>query len=198
MSCDLLPTEAPGAHHWGDVREVLQDGWDLLIAHPPCTYISTPGARWLYEQPTRWQHLIDGAVFFRELLEAPIPRVAVENPPMIGWASKIVGAKATQVIHPWQFGHPVQKPTALWLRGLPPLTPTDNVYEEMKSLPVAQQQAMRRLPPTADRWKLRSVTFAGIAQAMADQWGQLDKEQFKPPIEVPDGQAEPFDMEYVR
>ena len=171
VSSDLLPTETPGPHHQGDVREILGDGWDLMVAHPPCTYISTPGARWLYVQPTRWQDLIDGAVFFRELLEAPIPRVAVENPPMIGWASKIVGRKSDQVIHPWQFGHAVQKPTALWIRGLPPLLSTEDVRDVMKSLPVAQQQALRRLPPSDDRWKLRSVTFPGIAAAMAEQWG---------------------------
>lgn len=171
MSCDILPTESAGPHYQGDVLDILGDGWDLMVAHPPCTYISTPGARWLYTQPTRWQHLIDGAAFFRALLTANIPRVAVENPPMIGWAEKIVGQKRSQVIHPWQFGHPVQKPTALWLRGLPPLIHTENVHEQMKSLPIAQQQALHRLPPSVDRGKLRSVTFSGIATAMATQWG---------------------------
>lgn len=172
ISCDLLPTESPGPHYEGNVLEILDDGWDLMIAHPPCTYISTPGARWLYsENSTRWQDLIDGAVFFRELLTAPIPKIAVENPPMIGWASKIVGQKSNQTIHPWQYGHTVQKPTSLWLKGLPPLQPTNNVKSQMLTLPIAEQQAMRRLPPTEDRWKKRSITFKGIATAMANQWG---------------------------
>lgn len=173
MSCDLLPTEAPGPHYQGDALEILDDGWDLLIGHPPCTYLTNSGVRWLYEDGTRWRDMVDGAVFFRALLNAPIERVAIENPVMHGWAQKIVGRGPDQVIQPWMFGHPESKGTGLWLRGLPKLVPTDDVREEMKLLPPREQQRIHYTPPGPDRWKIRSVTFDGIAQAMADQWGNL-------------------------
>lgn len=178
MSCDLLPTDAPGPHYQGDVRDVLGDSWDLLVAHPPCQYLTLAGARWLYddrpEHRNRWQHMIDGATFFRMFLEARIPRIAVENPIMHGWASKIVGRKQAQVVQPWMFGHPERKATALWLKGLSPLVPTDDVEAEMLALPRAEQHRLHYLPPTADRWKLRSATFPGLAKAMAEQWGEPD------------------------
>lgn len=174
MSCDLLPTESPGPHYQGDALEVLRDGWDLVIAHPPCTYLTKSGIRWLYSDPERWQHMIDGAVFFRALLDAPAPRVAVENPIMHRWAAKIVGRKHTQVIQPWQFGHTESKGTGLWLRGLPPLIGTSDAREAMSVLPKREQHRVHYASPGPDRWKLRSVTFPGIAAAMADQWGQMD------------------------
>lgn len=111
MSCDLLPTEMSGPHYEGDVRDVLGDGWDLMVAHPPCTYLTNSGVRWLHTKPGRWEQMREGAEFFRELLNAPIPRVAVENPIMHGYAREIVGRRADQVIHPWQFGHLESKAT---------------------------------------------------------------------------------------
>lgn len=178
MSCDLLPTDAPGPHYEGDIFDVINDGWDLAIFHPPCTYLANSGVRWLGTQPDRWKHMIDGAVFFRDLLHAPIPHIAVENPVMHGYARKIIGERATQTIHPWEHGHPEQKATGLWLRGLPPLMPTDNVREVMKSLTVAERNRIHYASPGPDRWKLRSTTYQGIADAMADQWGHdLAKER---------------------
>jgi len=175
MSCDLLPTEAPGPHHEGDVFDVINDGWDLAICHPPCTYLTNSGVRWLYSDPLRWQGLIDGATFFRSLLEAPIPRIAVENPVMHGWAAKIVGRRQSQVVQPWMFGHPETKATGLWLKGLPPLVATEDVRDVMNALPYAERARIHYASPGPDRWKLRSVTYAGIAQAMADQWGAFDR-----------------------
>lgn len=175
MSCDLLPTDSPGPHYEGDVCDVLGDGWDLLIAHPPCTYLTNSGVRWLYEQPDRWKHMIDGAVFFRLLLDAPVPRVAVENPVMHRYARKIVGSRASQVVQPWQFGHPERKATGLWLRGLRPLTPTSDLRMEMGQLPRTVTDRVHYAAPGPDRWKLRSITYTGIASAMAAQWGATER-----------------------
>jgi hypothetical protein len=165
MSCDLLPTETPGAHYEGDVFDVLHDDWDLIVAHPPCTYLTNSGVRWLYDDRyrLRWQDMIDGAVFFRAMLEAPAPRIAVENPVMHGWAAKVVGRKQDQVVQPWQFGHGETKGVGLWLKGLSKLEPT-NVVE-------GREARVHRMAPGPDRWKERSRFFTGIAEAMADQWG---------------------------
>lgn len=174
MSCDLLPTDVPGPHYQGDVFDVWNDGWDLMIAHPPCTYLTKAGVRWLYDTlryPLRWQEMVDGAVFFRRLLDAPIPRVAVENPVMHGWGQKIVGRRADQVIQPWMFGHTERKGTGLWLRGLPPLLPTEDVYAETMALPARERDRVHYAPPGKDRWKVRSTTYTGIGAAMAEQWG---------------------------
>ena len=171
VSCDLLPTDAPGPHHQGDVFDIIGDGWDLMIAHPPCTFLCNSGVRWLSTDITRWPHMIDGAVFFRALLNAPIPRVAVENPIMHGHAAKIVGQRQDQVIQPWMFGHPEKKGTGLWLKGLPPLVATDDVRGVMATLPKSETDRIHYASPGPDRWKLRSTTYAGIASAMADQWG---------------------------
>lgn len=174
MSCDILPTDAPGPHYQGDVRDVLGDNWDLMVAHPPCTYLTNSGVTWLHKDPSRWAKLDDAAAFFKLLLDAPIPRIAVENPIMHKYAKeRIGGVKQTQVIQPWMFGHTEQKATCLWLKGLPPLVPTNNVKNAMMALPDNERQRLHYLPPSADRWKKRSETFLGIAQAMADQWGTL-------------------------
>lgn len=174
MSCDLLPTDSPGPHYQGDVFDIIDQGWDMMIAHPPCTFLAKSGVRWLYEQPTRWQGLIEGALFFRRLLEAPIPRVAVENPGMHHWASDIIGSRQTQTIQPWMFGHPEQKATGLWLRGLSPLVPTDDVKAHMLTLPLKERSRIHYAAPGPERWKLRSTSYSGIAAAMADQWTQPD------------------------
>ena len=175
-SCDILPTDAdPTWHIQGDAVEVAygQD-WDLMIAHPPCTYLTNSGVTWLHKDPTRWANLDDAAEFFKRLYDAPIPRKCIENPIMHKYAKeRIGGIKQSQVIQPWMFGHTEQKATCLWLQGLPELKPTNNVKEEMMALPDNQRQRLHYLPPSADRWKLRSTTFKGIADAMADQWGVL-------------------------
>lgn len=156
-SCDLLPTERPGPHHHGDVRDILDDGWDLMVAHPPCTYLARSGARWW---PDRQAEQAEAIAFVRLLLDAPIPRIAVENP--IGALTTAVG-EPQQIIQPWQFGHGETKATCLWLRGLPPLTPTHVV--------AGREPRVHRMSPGPTRWAERSRTLVGIAAAMADQWG---------------------------
>lgn len=181
MSCDLLPTESPGSHHQGDVFDVLDDGWDLVIAHPPCTYLANSGVRWLYE-PDDWAEdggalkglpreiaMEDAAFLFRRLLHAKAPRVAVENPVMHGRAAEAVFRTHDQTIQPWQFGDPYSKRTCLWLRGLPPLVPTNVV--DISGMDKRDTHAVHHAPPGPDRWKQRSITYPGIAAAMADQWG---------------------------
>jgi hypothetical protein len=157
MSCDLLPTDVPGPHYQGDVRNVLGDGWDLMIAHPPCTHLAVSGARWFHLKQQEQAEALD---FVRLLMDAPIPRIAVENPVSV-ISSRI--RKPDQVIQPWQFGHGETKATCLWLSDLPALKPT-NIVD-------GREARVHRLPPSPDRWKIRSATYAGIAAAMADQWG---------------------------
>lgn len=170
-SCDLLPTESAGQHYQGDVFDILNDGWDLMIAHPPCTYLTNSGVRWLHERKDRWIDLIEGAVFFRRLLEAPVARIAIENPVMHGYAASIIGQRQTQIVQPWMFGHTEQKATGLWLRGLPPLLASEDVRAAMMQLPYAERNKIHSTPASKNRWKLRSVTYPGIAHAMAAQWG---------------------------
>ena len=157
MSCDLLPSETPGPHHQGDVRDVLAHGWDLMIAHPPCTHLAVSGARWFKDKREEQAEALD---FVRLLLDAPIPRIALENPVSI-ISSKI--RKPDQIIQPWQFGHGETKATCLWLKGLPSLQPTDIVE--------GRTARVHRMPPGPDRWKERSRTYGGVAEAMAAQWG---------------------------
>jgi site-specific DNA-cytosine methylase len=156
-SCDLLPTESPGPHIQVDVLDVLDGGWDLMIAHPPCTHLAVSGARWFKDKATEQKSALD---FVRALLEADISRIALENPVSI-ISSKI--RKPDQIIQPWQFGHGETKATCLWLKGLSPLRET-NVVD-------GRAARVHRLPPGPDRWKERSRTFQGIAAAMAEQWG---------------------------
>ena len=174
MSCDILPTDVEGPHYQGDVRDIINDGWDLMIAHPPCTYLTNSGVTWLHKDPSRWAKLDEGAAFFKMLLEAPVERIAVENPIMHKYAKeRIGGVKQSQVVQPWMFGHMGQKATCLWLKGLPLLKPTKDVKAEMMALPDSERQRLHYLPPSKDRWKKRSETFQGIADAMAEQWGNL-------------------------
>jgi hypothetical protein len=174
MSCDLLPTDALGPHHHGDVREILDHGWDLMIAHPPCTYLCASGLHWNKRRPERAQQTADALDFVRMLLDAPIERIALENP--IGCISTQI-CKPTQTIQPWQFGHDASKATCLWLKNLPPLTPTDliapRIVNGRKRWANQTDSGQNRLPPSADRWKIRSETYQGIADAMANQWGTL-------------------------
>jgi len=156
-SCDLLPTETPGKHFQQDVLSILEDGWDLLIAHPPCTHLDVSGARWFKEKQEEQKEAL---LFVRALLDAPIARIALENPVSI-ISSRV--RKPNQIIQPWQFGHGETKATCLWLKGLPNLVPTNIVS--------GREARVHRMPPSPDRWKERSKTFTGIAQAMAAQWG---------------------------
>lgn len=148
-------------HVQNDVLRYLDHDWDLMIAHPPCTYLSNAGLQWLRKRPGRMLQLINGALFFKQLMSAPIPRIAIENPIMIGEAKAIIG-KQDQIIHPWQFGHGETKPICLWLKNLPPLVPTKIISD-----PVSKHNAVRN---NDERWKVRSRTFEGIAEAMAEQW----------------------------
>ena len=157
MSCDLLPTDKPGPHYQGDVFDVINDGWDLMIAHPPCTHLAVSGARWFKDKVTEQAEALD---FVQRLMNAHIDRICIENPVSI-ISSRI--RKPDQTIQPWQFGHGETKRTCLWLKGLPKLVPTDIVD--------GRDQRIWKLPPSPDRWKIRSATFQGIADAMANQWG---------------------------
>jgi len=178
-SCDLLPTEIPGPHIVGDVLKALDSGWDLMIAHPPCTYLTCAGNKWFgpkYQRrfPNRLLQMQEASDFFMNLIDAPIPRIAVENP--IGRMSSIY-RKPDQIIQPWQFGHDARKATCLWLKGLPLLNPTTIVIPTI---------IRTKGGNTMSRWHVdcghfdrrtraheRSRTFTGIAAAMADQWGRL-------------------------
>jgi len=172
VSCDLLPSDSPGKHHQGDIMDILEDGWDLMIAHPPCTYLTNAGVCHLHTDPDRWAKLEAGAAFFKVLWKCGIPKIAVENPIMHKYAIQRIGGKRQdQVVQPWMFGHLEQKATCLWLKNLPRLEPTNDVKEDMLKLPKNQRERIHYLSPGPERWKLRSTTFEGIAQAMASQWG---------------------------
>ncbi len=157
MSCDLLPTDVEGPHHMGDVTELLHMGWDLMIAHPPCTHLAVSGSRWF---KGKVKEQAEALVFVQTLMDAPIAKIAIENPISV-ISSRI--RKPDQIIQPWQFGHGETKATCLWLKGLPKLTPT-NVVE-------GREARVHRMPPGPNRWKERSRTFEGVAHAMAAQWG---------------------------
>lgn len=173
VSCDLEPTEVPGPHHQGDVRELLDAGWDLLVGHPPCTYLASMGVWWNHKRPERWQLTYDAAEFVKLLWNAPIQRVALENP--VGWLNSH-WQPPTQIVHPWQFGHEANKPTCLWLRGLDPLKPTQVVgkgefYTKANGSRISKWSHVTSGTDKAKRAKIASRTFEGIAQAMAMQWG---------------------------
>lgn len=181
ISCDLLPTERPGPHYQGDVMDIIGDGWDLMIAHPPCTHLAVSGARWFPQKilDGRQQQGID---FFMKMVTASIPKIAVENP--IGIMSKKY-RKPDQIVHPYWFGDSVQKGTCFWLKNLPKLVPTNIVdkgliYVDPRGNSHGGEFTLRAkraysplmlLPRNAERWKIRSTTFQGIADAMAAQWG---------------------------
>lgn len=161
-SCDILPTDVDGPHYQQDVLEILGFGWDLMIAHPPCTHLAVSGARYFAEKRAdgRQQKAID---FFMALASAPIPRIAIENPICIMSSQ---WRKPDQIIQPWMFGHGETKATCLWLKGIAPLIPT-NIVE-------GREQRIWKMPPSKTRWKERSRTFFGVADAMAIQWGSSE------------------------
>lgn len=166
-SCDILPTERPGPHLQCDVLSVLGNYWDLMIAHPPCTHLAVSGARWFHEKREQQEAALE---FVRTLLAAPIPRIALENPVSI-ISSRV--RKPDQVIQPWQHGHEATKTTCLWLKGLPALAPTNVVGKGERHVTKSGRSLPKwyNLPPSPDRWRERSRTFPGIAEAMAEQWG---------------------------
>lgn len=178
MSCDLLPSEKPGPHYQGDVRDVLGDGWDLMIAHPPCTYLAVSGMHWTTRGLRDPKLTEDALDFVRLLMNAPIERFCIENPVSV-ISSRI--RKPDQIVQPYEYGHDVSKKTCLWLKNLPKLQPTQMVEPRIVTTPSGRpakrwgnqcsNYGQDSLPPSPDRWKLRSVTYQGIANAMADQWG---------------------------
>ena len=159
-SCDLLDSEIPGNHYKGDVRDLFgEERWDIMIAHPPCTHLAVSGARWFVNKKKEQKEALD---FVKELMDSGIPRIAIENP--ISVISTRI-RKPDQIIQPWQFGHGETKATCLWLKNLPKLKPT-NIVE-------GREPRIAHVPPSPDRWKIRSRTFKGIARAMASQWGNI-------------------------
>ena len=163
VSCDLLPTDQPGPHYQGDVFDIINDGWDLMVAHPPCTHLAVSGARWFHKKEREQKEALD---FVRRLMSAPINHIAIENPISV-ISSKI--RKPDQIIQPWMFGHGETKATCLWLKNLPPLQPTEIVE--------GRENKVHKMPPSEHRWKLRSLTYQGIADAMGDQWSVQVKTQ---------------------
>jgi hypothetical protein len=196
MSCDLLPTEKPGPHYQGSVTDIINDGWDLMVAHPPCTYLSVSGMHWT-TRGLRDPQLTEGALaFVRSLMDASIEHIAIENPVSV-ISSRI--RKPDQIINPYQFGHDASKKTCLWLKNLPRLQPTQRIEPRWFCCGVELPAGMGKygcvncegektarprwgnqtasgqnnLGPSEDRWKIRSATFQGIADAMAQQWSYL-------------------------
>lgn len=172
-SCDLLPSSAPGSHVVGDVKDILNDGWDLLIAHPPCTYLSVSGMHWTargLRDPALTENALD---FVRLLMQSPIEKIAIENPVSV-ISTRI--RKPDQIIQPYQFGHDASKKTCLWLKNLAPLTPTKFIPPRIVNGKARwsnqTDSGQNRLPPSTDRWKKRSETYVGIAAAMANAWGR--------------------------
>jgi len=172
ISCDLRPSDSDrgkSRHYQGNVLDIIGDEWDLVIAHPECTYLCNSGVRWLHTQPGRWMKMIQAAMFFRMCLEANAAHVCVENPIPHCYAMEIIEEPYSQIIQPWQYGHGETKATCFWLRNLPQLQPTNVVP--------GREGRIHRLPPGPNRSKLRSMTYEGVALAFADQWGaHLNKE----------------------
>ena len=172
MSCDLLPTDAIGPHYQGDVYDMLSQDWDLIIAHPPCTALTVAGNSTYGEGQSKYAErleAVDWTVNLWNAMKAASPKVCMENP--VGVLRRLGGMHSPQFVHPYQFGHMEQKKTGLFLHGLLPLVETNNVFEAMMGLPKNVRERLHYLPPSSDRWKIRSTTYQGIADAMAKQWG---------------------------
>jgi len=176
-SADVLPADDGSPHHiQGDATKILGDGWDMLIAHPPCTYLTNAGVRWLYNadgtrNEERWEAMREGAKLFLAFWNAPVERVCVENPVMHRYGKEIIRASFAQSVQPYDFGHKEVQRTCFWLRGLPRLEPTTNLKQETMSLPYKDRAKVHLTSPGPNRWKIRSKTYRGIARAMAQQWG---------------------------
>lgn len=171
ISCDLLPTDIPGPHHQGDVLELLGDGWDLMIAHPPCTRLANSGVRWLHERDL-WHEMDEAVEFYLTLRNAPIAKKCIENPIMHKYAKEKLGNIKRQVVQPWWFGEETFKATGYELHGLPDLVATNRLTPPAKGTYRHNAWSwVHRCPPGPNRWKVRSTTPIGIAKAMAEQWG---------------------------
>ena len=174
MSCDLLPTDVAGPHYQGNVMDIINDGWDLMIAHPPCTYLSVSGMHWTTRGLRDPKLTEDALDFVKQLMDAPIKRICIENPVSI-ISSRL--RKPDQSVNPYYFGHDASKKTCLWLKNLPLLTPTHfiepRIVNGKKRWGNQTDSGQNKLPPSKDRWKIRSATYQGIADAMANQWGNL-------------------------
>jgi hypothetical protein len=175
MSCDLLPTDAPGPHYQGSLLDVLEDGWDIIIMHPPCTALTVAGNATYGEGQPKYQDRLEAVewtvnLWYKACASARVG-VAMENP--VGVLPRMGRIHPAQYVQPWMFGHMEQKKTGLWLHRLPPLVETNNVYQQMMQLPKNQRERIHYLPPSPDRWKIRSTTFQGLADAMAAQWGKV-------------------------
>ena len=174
MSCDLLPTESPGPHYQGDVFDIVNNGWDLVVAHPECKYLTNAGVRWLHERPWRWGLMRSAAEFFKAFFDVPIKRKAIENPIMHGYAKEIIGRSQDQVVQPWWFGDEKMKATCWWLEGLPELEKTNDVGPPPKDPAKRRKWAeCHQASPGRDRWKIRSTFYPGMADACAAQWGAV-------------------------
>jgi len=178
ISCDILPSDQLGPHYQGSVLDILNDGWDLMIAHPPCTRLTNAGVRWLKAPPKgktisgMQAELEEAAAFYMALRDSDIPKKAIENPVMHCYAREIINPSKRQIVQPWWFGEKAFKATGFELIGLPDLTPTNKLSPPKKDTEEHKQWSwIHRMPPSPDRWKLRSTTFQGIADAMANQWG---------------------------
>lgn len=182
FSCDILPCSGghPEWHIQDNIFHVLSGSltmfWDLIIGHPPCTYLSNSGVSWLYNKDKtkneeRWKNMEMGALFFRSLMNSNCEKIVIENPIPHKYALEIIGKKYDQIIHPYQFGHPEKKSTCLWLKGVPKLIETDNVKEQLKNLTEKEKQRIQYMAPSKDRQRLRSKTFPGIAKALSEQYG---------------------------
>lgn len=172
-SCDLLETEIPGKHYIGNVQDILNNEWDLIIAHPPCTFMAQSGVQWLSKDPGRKEKMIEAVNFFNLFLAHPCKHIAIENPIMHSYAKNLLHEQKpwTQKIQPYMFGHLETKATCLWLKNLPKLKVTDNVESKLIGMKKSDKEKVFWEPPGPDRWKNRSRTYSGIAEAMAEQWG---------------------------
>ncbi len=179
LSCDLLPTDVDGPHYQGDVFDIINDGWDLMIAHPPCTYLTYAGTRH-WNVPGREKLRNDALEFFIKLHESNIPKICIENP--VGYVNTVF-RKPDQIIHPYYFGDPVQKRTCLWLKGLGKLDYSRTIIQKPEPIYICQGEksfgkkinwceSVKGTSKENPRWKIRSKTFQGIADAMAEQWGE--------------------------
>lgn len=183
FSCDIQDPSGgfPEWHIKGDaIKEAYSGKYKMMIAHPPCTYLTNSGVCWLWEDrkqgkknKERWKHLDDGALLFRSLLEAPIDHIAIENPIPHKYAVERIGRKYDQLIQPYHFGHTESKATCLWLKGLPKLIHTSDLRAETMALPYSERNRLHMIGPSPERAKLRSKTYKGIAKAIAEQWGAL-------------------------
>lgn len=179
MSCDLLPTESPGKHYQGNVLDVIDNGWDLMIAHPPCTYLSVSGMHWTTRGLRDPKLTEDALEFVKLLMDAPINKIAIENPISV-ISSRI--RKPDQIVQPYEYGHDASKATCLWLKNLPKLKPTNYVEPRIingkKRWGNQCDSGQNKLAPSPDRWKKRAEFYAGVALAMANQWGVETEDKF--------------------